>query len=156
MTPFRRREALEGYVYLTPWLIGFVAFVAGPILASFYLSFNKYNVILAPEFIGFRNYVTALVALDEESIVKWATTNGISKGYADIVRMPETKALIASYIDELNKSLAKHETVKKFEILPVDLTVDAGELTPSLKVKARSSRKSTRPCSIKCMRHKPS
>jgi multiple sugar transport system permease protein len=64
VTPFRRREALEGYVYLTPWLIGFVAFVAGPILASFYLSFNKYNVILAPEFIGFRNYVTALTKDD--------------------------------------------------------------------------------------------
>jgi multiple sugar transport system permease protein len=64
VTPFRRREALEGYVYLTPWLIGFVAFVAGPILASFYLSFNKYNVILVPEFIGFRNYVTALTKDD--------------------------------------------------------------------------------------------
>lgn len=84
-----------------------------------------------------RNYVTALVALDEESIVKWATANGIAKGYAEIVRMPETKALIASFIDDLNTSLAKHETVKKFEILPVDLTVDAGELTPSLKVKRK-------------------
>ena len=64
MTPFRRREALEGYAYLTPWLIGFVAFVAGPILASFYLSFNKYNVILSPEFVGARNYVTALTKDD--------------------------------------------------------------------------------------------
>src|SRR5205809_7150359 len=64
MTPFRRREALEGYLYLAPWTIGFVAFVAGPILASLYLSFNKYNVILSPEFVGTRNYVTALTKDD--------------------------------------------------------------------------------------------
>ena len=64
MTPFRRREALEGVAYLSPWLIGFVAFVAGPILASLYLSLNKYNVILAPEWVGTRNYVTALTKDD--------------------------------------------------------------------------------------------
>jgi multiple sugar transport system permease protein len=64
MTPFRRREALEGYLYLLPWAIGFLLFVAGPIVASLYLSFNKYNVILAPEFVGFKNYVTALTKDD--------------------------------------------------------------------------------------------
>jgi multiple sugar transport system permease protein len=64
MTPFRRREALEGLAYLIPWLIGFVAFVAGPILASLYLSFNKYNVILSPEWVGLRNYATALTKDD--------------------------------------------------------------------------------------------
>jgi multiple sugar transport system permease protein len=64
MTPFRRREALEGLAYLSPWLIGFVVFVAGPILASLYLSFNKYNVILSPEWVGLRNYTTALTKDD--------------------------------------------------------------------------------------------
>ena len=64
MTQFRRREALEGYLYLTPWIIGFLAFVAGPILASLYLSFTKYNVILSPEWVGLRNYTTALTKDD--------------------------------------------------------------------------------------------
>ena len=41
------------------------------------------------------------------------------------------------YFDEVNKSLAKYETVKQFAILPKDLTVDEGELTPSLKVKRK-------------------
>ena len=41
------------------------------------------------------------------------------------------------YFDEVNKSLAKYETVKQFAIIPKDLTVDAGELTPSLKVKRK-------------------
>ncbi|HZQ99124.1 MAG TPA: sugar ABC transporter permease [Chloroflexota bacterium] len=64
MSSFRRREAVEGYLYLLPWIVGFAAFVAGPILASLYLSFNKYNVILAPEFVGAKNYVDALTRDD--------------------------------------------------------------------------------------------
>ncbi len=84
-----------------------------------------------------RNYVTALLALDEEAIMKWATASGIAKSYAEVVRLPETKAMIAPFIDGVNKSLASYETVKKFEILPADLTVDAGDLTPSLKVKRK-------------------
>jgi multiple sugar transport system permease protein len=60
----RRREALEGYLYLTPWALGFLIFFAGPMVASLYLSFTKYNVLLPPEFVGFRNYVTALTRDD--------------------------------------------------------------------------------------------
>ncbi len=59
MSP-RQREALEGYLYLSPWALGFVVFVGGPMLTSLILSFTKYNVMLPPEFVGFGNYVTAL------------------------------------------------------------------------------------------------
>jgi long-chain acyl-CoA synthetase len=84
-----------------------------------------------------RNFVTALVTVDEESIMKWAREKGISKKYNDVVALPEVKALLAPYFDEVNKSLAKYETVKQFAVLPKDLTVDEGELTPSLKVKRK-------------------
>jgi len=85
-----------------------------------------------------RNFVTALVTLDEEPTMKWARDKGYSgKSYAEIVQMPEIKQLLAPYFDEVNKHLAKYETVKKFAILPKDLTVDEGELTPSLKVKRK-------------------
>ena len=60
----RKREALEGYLFLTPWAIGFLVFIAGPMLASLYLSFTKYNVMLAPEWVGIRNYVMALTKDD--------------------------------------------------------------------------------------------
>jgi multiple sugar transport system permease protein len=60
----RKREALEGYLFLAPWALGFVLFVAGPILASLVLSFTKYNIIRPPEFIGLGNYVTALTKDD--------------------------------------------------------------------------------------------
>ncbi len=84
-----------------------------------------------------RNFVTALVTLDEEAVMKWARAKGISGTYAEIAQKPETKELLAPFFDEVNKSLAKYETVKQFAILPVDLTVEAGELTPSLKVKRK-------------------
>lgn len=64
VSPLRRREAIEGYVFLLPWLIGYIAFSGGPIIASAYLSFTKYNVLLPPKFIGLQNYVYALTKDD--------------------------------------------------------------------------------------------
>jgi multiple sugar transport system permease protein len=59
LSRLRRRHILEGYLYLTPWLIGYLLFTAGPVLASLVLSFTSYNLISAPTFIGFGNYVEA-------------------------------------------------------------------------------------------------
>ncbi len=85
-----------------------------------------------------RNFVTALVTLDEEAITKWASANGLDgKTYSDIVQAPQVKEMLEPYFKEVNKSLAKYESVKKFEVLPKDLSIDAGELTPSLKVKRK-------------------
>lgn len=53
----RRREAIEGYLYISPWLIGFLVFSFGPMLASLYLSFTNYNIIKDPSFIGIDNYI---------------------------------------------------------------------------------------------------
>ncbi len=86
-----------------------------------------------------RNFVTVLLTLDEEAIKKWAEGAGLGgKSYADLTRATESKAMIQTFIDEVNQGLAKYETIKKFEILPADLTVEAGELTPSLKVKRKA------------------
>ena len=53
----RRRDNIYGYLFLTPWLIGFLGLFVGPGLASLYLSLTKYDVISTPEFIGIKNYV---------------------------------------------------------------------------------------------------
>jgi long-chain acyl-CoA synthetase len=85
-----------------------------------------------------RNFVTALVTLDEESTMKWAKEQGMNgKSYAEVVQLAEVKAMISPYFDQVNKQLAKYETVKQFAILPKDLSIDDGELTPSLKVKRK-------------------
>jgi len=59
MSRLRRRHILEGYLYLTPWLIGYVVFTAGPVLASLGLSFTSYNLISPPTFVGLANFVEA-------------------------------------------------------------------------------------------------
>ena len=56
----RRREALTAYLYLMPWLVGFVLFQAGPMLASFGLSFTDFDLVTKPSFVGLQNYRTAL------------------------------------------------------------------------------------------------
>jgi long-chain acyl-CoA synthetase len=84
-----------------------------------------------------RNFVTALITLDEEALMKWARDKGISKTYAELVKSDEVRALLTPYFDEVNKSLAKYESVKQFSVIPTDLTVEEGELTPSLKVKRK-------------------
>ncbi len=55
----RRRRMWEGYLFLTPWAVGFLAFVGGPIAYSLALSLTKYSVLAPPEFIGLKNYVFA-------------------------------------------------------------------------------------------------
>ena len=56
MHKFIRRN-IAGYAFLLPWLVGFLLLAIGPILASLYLSFTKYNVINPPRWIGLDNYV---------------------------------------------------------------------------------------------------
>ncbi len=58
----RRREAIEGYCYLLPWAVGFLAFIAGPTLASLFLSFTSYDIVHAPTVIGVGNYLRAFGA----------------------------------------------------------------------------------------------
>src|SRR5919201_6808499 len=51
------REALEGYIGICPWLIGFVVFTAGPMLASLLLSFSNWRITIAPTWVGLNNYL---------------------------------------------------------------------------------------------------
>jgi multiple sugar transport system permease protein len=51
-----RREAIEGYLFILPWLIGYLLFRLGPLLASLYLSFTNYSGSGSPKWIGLENY----------------------------------------------------------------------------------------------------
>jgi long-chain acyl-CoA synthetase len=86
-----------------------------------------------------RNFVTMLISLDEDAITEWGATNGLAgKSYAEICAAAETQTLIEGYVKELNDKLNRWETIKKFAILPRDLSIEAGEITPSMKIKRRS------------------
>lgn len=82
-----------------------------------------------------RPFCVALVTLDPDAIAAWATDQGIVGDYAAIVKSPEVRTMLQAQVDELNTRLNRWETVKRFEILDADLTIESGELTPSMKVK---------------------
>ena len=71
--------------------------------------------------------------------MKWAKEHGMDgKSYAEVVQTAEAEAAARRRTStQVNKTLAKYETVKQFAILPKDLSVEEGELTPSLKVKRK-------------------
>jgi multiple sugar transport system permease protein len=56
MSARARREAVAGYLFIAPWLLGLLIFTLGPIIVSFYLSMTNYEVVRAPVFNGLTNY----------------------------------------------------------------------------------------------------
>jgi long-chain acyl-CoA synthetase len=86
-----------------------------------------------------RNFVTMLVSLDEDAILAWAAGGPLDgKSYAEVVTATETEQMVDGYVKELNLKLNRWETIKKFAILQRDLSIEAGEITPSMKIKRRS------------------
>ena len=86
-----------------------------------------------------RNFCSALITLDDESIRKWLPEHGEAADapMAAIAANPKVRALVEGAIAELNRTLASYETVKKFAILDRDFTVDSGDLTASMKMKRK-------------------
>jgi long-chain acyl-CoA synthetase len=82
-----------------------------------------------------RPFLSALVTLDMEEVAKLATEKGWPADPAEVAKNPEMREIIQEHIDEMNEKFARVEQVKKFEILPADLSQEGGELTPTLKVK---------------------
>jgi long-chain acyl-CoA synthetase len=85
-----------------------------------------------------RNFCVALVALDPEAVADWANHHGQDgKSYEELVKSPELEKEIADCIEQLNGRVNRWESIKKWIILDHDLTVESGELTPSMKVKRK-------------------
>lgn len=85
-----------------------------------------------------RKFLSALLTLDEEAIKVWATEhNIIYASLAELTQNASVYKLIDQTIAERNRTLASYETIKKFAILERDLTVEDGDLTPSLKMRRK-------------------
>ena len=84
-------------------------------------------------------YCVALVSLDAEAIKEWADRNGLEgKSFEEVARDPKTREMVEGYVETLNKHLNRWEQVKRFAIIDRELTVEAGDLTPSLKLKRKA------------------
>jgi long-chain acyl-CoA synthetase len=110
-------------------------YVAPPAIEAKFATLCPY----ASQFMVFgegRNFAAALVTLDADSISGWAKDRGLSDtSYADLTKSDAVHDMIDEHVQKLNASLNRWETIKKWAVLDHDLSVDGGQLTPSLKVK---------------------
>lgn len=83
-----------------------------------------------------RPFIAALVTLDPSAFTDWAREHGHAEASFESLRTdPELVAEIQRAIDEANASVSRAESIRAFTILPHDLSIDSGELTPTLKVR---------------------
>ena len=82
-----------------------------------------------------RKFLVALLVVDSDAIRRWARENHLGGDLGALSRHPKVRALIGAEIERVNEGLASFETVKRFEILDRDLSLESGELTPTGKVR---------------------
>ncbi|MFP4037556.1 MAG: long-chain fatty acid--CoA ligase, partial [Desulfobacteraceae bacterium] len=85
-----------------------------------------------------RKFLTALIMIDEDNVVKYAQDNKIQfSTYKDLTQTQEINRLVQGEVDRVNETLARVEQIKKFTILPKKLYEEDGEVTPTMKVKRK-------------------
>jgi long-chain acyl-CoA synthetase len=85
-----------------------------------------------------RNFCVALITLDPDAMAEWAKHHGMDgRSYTEIVSSQQVQEMVSGYVDQLNARLNRWETIKKWLVLDHDLSVESGELTPSMKVKRK-------------------
>lgn len=85
-----------------------------------------------------RKYLTCLVMIDEDNVVKYAQDHKVPfSTYKDLTQNKEIQALIDQEILRVNETLARVENIRKFTILPKKLYEEDGEVTPTMKVKRK-------------------
>jgi long-chain acyl-CoA synthetase len=89
-----------------------------------------------------RKFVSALLTLDPDAITGWAKEHGQDgSDYDALVKSPAVRELLEGYVAQANGQLERWETIKRFEVLPRELTVEEGEVTPSLKIRRKAVEK---------------
>jgi len=85
-----------------------------------------------------RKYLVALITLEPDALLAWA--NDHHKGamrYEELTQDSDVVALVQELVNKANGSLARYEQIKYFRILPEEVSVENGLLTPTLKLKRR-------------------
>jgi long-chain acyl-CoA synthetase len=84
-----------------------------------------------------RKFISALITLDPEQLDNFAKQHALEGSYEELVKHAKVRAEVERLISESNAELASYETIKKFEILTKDFTIETGELTAKLSVKRK-------------------
>lgn len=85
-----------------------------------------------------RNYISALIVPNFDSLIRWAHLKKLNfRSHADLVQDPLVMAKLMSRVERINVELSNYERIKKIALLDHEMTLEGGQLTPSLKVKRR-------------------
>jgi long-chain acyl-CoA synthetase len=82
-------------------------------------------------------FISALITLDPESLPHWLSQHGkpADTDLEALAKDPDLLADLQAAVDDANKAVSKAESVRKFEVLPVEWTIDAGQLTPKQSIR---------------------
>jgi long-chain acyl-CoA synthetase len=110
-------------------------YIAPPAIEARFMAMCPY----ASQFLVFgegRNFCVALITLDPDAITTWAADHGMTgASYSELADSAAVRQMIDAHIEQLNAELNRWETIKKWALLDDELSLERGELTPSLKVK---------------------
>ena len=85
-----------------------------------------------------KKYLVALITLDEEAVRAFAASEGIgSSGIEELAKHPQVWKVLEEEMSKLNRELPQFSTIKRFQVLPRQFTLEAGEVTPTMKLKRR-------------------
>ncbi len=106
-------EAVEGYLLISPWIVGFLCFTLGPMLASLAFSFMHYSIVLPPRFAGLDNYVRAFGGADRLFYPSLARTSTFA-----VLFVPLAVAISLALAVMLNRKLRGTTVYRTMFFLP--------------------------------------
>lgn len=132
----------EGYLKITDRKKDLIITAGGKNVAPQYienlLKFSPYitdAVVIGDR----RKFITALIVIDEENVVKYAQDQKVQyTTFASLTRTEEVIKLIAEEVDKVNAQIARVENIRKFRLLDKKLYTEDGEVTPTMKVKRKA------------------
>jgi long-chain acyl-CoA synthetase len=132
----------EGYLKITDRKKDLIITAGGKNVAPQYienlLKFSPYindAVVIGDR----RKYITALIVIDEENVVKYAQDHKVQyTTFASLTRTEDVIKLIAEEVNKVNKQVARVENIRKFWLLDKKLYTEDGEVTPTMKVKRKA------------------
>ena len=132
----------EGYLKITDRKKDLIITAGGKNVAPQYienlLKFSPYitdAVVIGDR----RNFISALIVIDEENVVKYAQDHKVQyTTFASLTRTEEVIKLISDEVEKVNRQIARVENIRKFRLLDKKLYTEDGEVTPTMKVKRKS------------------
>ncbi len=132
----------EGYLKITDRKKDLIITAGGKNIAPQYIeNLLKFSPYIADAVVigDRRKYITALIVIDEENVIKYAQDHKVQyTTFASLTRTEEVIKLITEEVDKVNRQVSRVENIRKFRLLDKKLYTEDGEVTPTMKVKRKA------------------